>query len=234
MLDLAIEAGSGQMKSLISITLIALSGLLLSACESISASEPLVDGVAAAPPRRMGQLLQPSCGGFRMPMIVLDHAHWTQLEQVQLKVDGKVAYQTDQQHFGAAELWEPAGKTGDCEDMALAKRQRLVALGWPADDLRIAVAIDEKGELHAVLTVDVVSTKGAPATYVLDSRFLHVEPWKRLSEFGYTWVERAKPGSAQWSRLGDGAAETRAIASLQASIPIAAAGGPSPVGVESQ
>ena len=169
-----------------------------------------------------------------MPMIVLDQAHWAQLEQVQLKVDGKVAYQTDQQHFGAGEFWEPAGRTGDCEDMALAKRQRLVALGWPADDLRIAVAINEKGELHAVLTVDVVSAKGAPATYVLDNRFLHVEPWKRLSEFGYTWVERARPGSSQWSRLGDGAAQTRAIASLQADAHIAASGAPSPVGVESQ
>jgi predicted transglutaminase-like cysteine proteinase len=54
MIDLVIEAGSGSMKSLISITLIAAAGLLLSACESIEtipASEALVDGAAiAAPP----------------------------------------------------------------------------------------------------------------------------------------------------------------------------------------
>jgi predicted transglutaminase-like cysteine proteinase len=169
-----------------------------------------------------------------MPVIILDQAHWAQLEQVQLKVDGQISFQTDEQRFGKGDYWEPADKTGDCEDIALTKRQRLVALGWPADSLRIAVAISEKGELHAVLTVDVVSTKGAPGTYVLDNRFLHVEPWKRLSEFGYTWVERAKPGSSQWARLGNGTAESRAIASLQTNVETAAAAGGLPVRVESQ
>jgi predicted transglutaminase-like cysteine proteinase len=167
-----------------------------------------------------------------MPVIMLDHAHWAQLEQVQLKVDGKVTYQSDQSRFGVPDLWEPAGATGDCEDMALAKRARLIALGWPADDLRIAVTLDETGQLHAVLTVDVVTTKGAPATYVLDSRFLHVEPWKNLSEYGYTWLERAKPGSSAWSRLADaGPVATRAMASMQNG---GGGGIASPVGVESQ
>jgi predicted transglutaminase-like cysteine proteinase len=165
-----------------------------------------------------------------MPMIVMDPPHWAQLEQVQQAVNGKVAYQTDQAHFGVADWWEPAGGTGDCEDMALSKRARLEALGWPADDLRIAVVVDERGELHAVLTVDVATPKGAPATYVLDSRFLHVEPWKRLSNYGYTWVERARPGSAQWSLLTDASpAAERVIASLQTAVRIA-----SPVVVERQ
>jgi predicted transglutaminase-like cysteine proteinase len=161
-----------------------------------------------------------------MPAVVLDQVHWAQLEQVQLKVDGKVVYQTDQRRFGVADFWEPARKKGDCEDMALAKRARLIDMGWPADDLRIAVAVDERGALHAVLTVDVLSAKGAPATYVMDSRFLHVEPWKRLSEYGYSWVERARPGSAEWSRLDAGAQPAGALAAsdpigaLLASLPL--------------
>jgi predicted transglutaminase-like cysteine proteinase len=166
-----------------------------------------------------------------MPVVVLDHAHWAQLEQVQLRVDSKVTYQSDQSRFGKAEWWEPADKTGDCEDMALTKRAQLMALGWPADDLRIAVAIDETGQLHAVLTVDVLSARGAPATYVLDSRFLHVEPWQHLTDYGYTWLERAKPGSPGWSRLAPDAAPVarQAMASLQANYQFA-----SPARVESQ
>lgn len=165
-----------------------------------------------------------------MPVVVLDHAHWAQLEQVQLQVDGKVSYQSDLSRFGVADLWEPADTAGDCEDIALAKRARLTALGWPADDLRIAVTLDETGQLHAVLTVDVVTARGAPATYVLDSRFVHVEPWQNLSEYGYTWLERAQPGSAAWSRLADaGPVAMRALASVQGGVEVA-----SPVGTESQ
>jgi predicted transglutaminase-like cysteine proteinase len=170
-----------------------------------------------------------------MPMIVLDQAHWTQLEQVQMMVDAQVVYVDDMKQYGVEDYWEPAKTKGDCEDIALAKRQRLEALGWPADDLRIAVVIDGTGQLHAVLTVDAVSTKGAPATYVMDSRFVHVEPWKRLNEYGYTWVERAKPGRTEWSRLDGGApAAQTVIALLQATVVTGSPGAASPVGVESQ
>jgi predicted transglutaminase-like cysteine proteinase len=168
-----------------------------------------------------------------MPAIVLDHMHWAQLEQVQMQVNSTVAFKADQQRFGVVDYWEPAAQDGDCKGMSLAKRAKLVAMGWNPDDLRIAIVIDEKGELHAVLTVDVVSAKGAPATYVMDSRFTHVEPWKRLTDYGYTWVERAKPGSEQWAMLTDANAPApRPLASLSATLTKAEAG--SPVGVESQ
>ena len=157
-----------------------------------------------------------------MPAIVIDQAHWAQLEQVQLKVDGKVVFTTDDQRFGKADYWEAATKQGDCEDMALAKRDRLMKLGWPPEDLRIAMVIDERGELHAVLTVDVMSAKGAPATYVLDNRFLHVETWKHLSDYGYTWVERAKPGSTQWTRLEAGGAAAAQFIAVNTQIQIIA------------
>jgi predicted transglutaminase-like cysteine proteinase len=153
-----------------------------------------------------------------MPVVVLDQVHWAQLEHVQLKVDAKVVFQTDQRQFGKSDYWEPAGKKGDCEDIALAKRARLMALGWPAEDLRIAVVLDENNQLHAVLTVDVLSAKGKPATYVLDSRFAHVEPWMRLRDYGYTWVERAKPGSADWNRVEDGGAMSATLIAISATL----------------
>ena len=60
---------------------------------------------------------------------------------------------------------------------------------------------------------------GAPATYALDSHFEHVEPWERLNQYGYTWLERSKPGSTQWTRLDNGGSTAyRQIANLATAI----------------
>lgn len=136
-----------------------------------------------------------------MPVVILDHAHWVQLEQVQRAVNDKVRYEDDQQDYGVAEFWEVANKRGDCEDYALAKRQRLMELGWPADSLRIATAFNERGELHAVLTVDVTAADGRRGTYVLDNRFADVEPWQLL--VGYRWLERQGPTEYAWTYIGN-------------------------------
>jgi predicted transglutaminase-like cysteine proteinase len=154
-----------------------------------------------------------------MPVVILDRALWSQLEQVQTQVERQVSYESDMDRFGVPDWWEPASDRGDCEDIVLAKRLRLMNMGWPADALRVAVVIDGHGQLHAVLTVDVKTQAGAPATYVLDSHFAHVEPWSVLNQYGYTWLERSKPGSNQWVRLDRGGqAETWRIASLAAVI----------------
>jgi predicted transglutaminase-like cysteine proteinase len=50
MIDLVVVTECGPMKPLISITLIAVAGLLLSACETIPASDALTDGVATIAP----------------------------------------------------------------------------------------------------------------------------------------------------------------------------------------
>lgn len=154
-----------------------------------------------------------------MPVVILDQVHWVQLEQVQLQVDHKVRYASDMERFGVPDWWEPAADRGDCEDIVLTKRQKLMDLGWPAEALRIAVVIDGRGELHALLTVDVTMANGAPATYALDSHFEHVEPWNVLSQYGYTWLERSKPGSPKWTRLDNGqAAANQQIAQLATAI----------------
>jgi predicted transglutaminase-like cysteine proteinase len=157
-----------------------------------------------------------------MPGVIIDQAHWTQLEQVQMQVDQKVRYESDMQRFGVEDWWEPATDKGDCEDIVLAKRQKLMDLGWPADALRIAVVVDGHGDLHAVLTVDAQSVEAKPVTYVLDNHFEHVEPWQVMGQYGYVWLERSKPGSTQWSRLDNGTAgETVRIASLATQVMVA-------------
>jgi predicted transglutaminase-like cysteine proteinase len=138
-----------------------------------------------------------------MPVVIIDQAHWAQLEQVQSYVNNKVRYTEDSRRFGMVDVWEIADREGDCKDIALAKRQRLLELGWPPESLRMALAYTERGEMHAVLTVDVLSPGGRRGTYVLDNRFVDVEPWQMVSQYGYRWVERAGPTQYAWTYIGN-------------------------------
>ena len=138
-----------------------------------------------------------------MPVVIIDQAHWAQLEQVQSYVNNKVRYIENMRQFGSADVWEIADREGDCKDIALAKRKRLLELGWPPESLRMALAFTETGEMHAVLTVDVTTESGRRGTYVLDNRFARVEPWQLVSEYGYRWVERAGPSQYAWTYIGN-------------------------------
>ena len=81
----------------------------------------------------------------------------------------RTAYQSDQQRFGVVDHWatpaEFLGRSGDCEDYAIAKYLSLRHLGWDERNLRILVLNDEnRRELHAVL----IAYHGGTA-YVLDN-----------------------------------------------------------------
>lgn len=138
-----------------------------------------------------------------MPVVIIDQAHWNQLEQVQSYVNHKVRYVENARQYGVLDMWEIAYDAGDCKDIALAKRKRLMELGWPPESLRMAIAYTERGEMHAVLTVDVSTMEGRRGTYVLDNRFSHVEPWQVMSRYGYRWVERAGPSQYAWTYIGN-------------------------------
>ena len=65
--------------------------------------------------------------------------------------------------------WRPIGLDGgDCDSYAVAKLQKLSALGWPVEKLRLATCYAETGVYHAVLAVD--TDEGQ---LVLDNRY----PW---------------------------------------------------------
>ncbi len=134
-----------------------------------------------------------------MPLVILDPASWSQLEQVQHRLNEEVRYVAPPRF---TDFWEPARKTGDCKQIALAKRERLMEMGWPPEALRMATVVDEKDELHAVLTVDVTMMNGLRGTYVLDNRFTEVQPWQELTHIGYSWLQRAVPGQVAWTYIG--------------------------------
>lgn len=114
-----------------------------------------------------------------------------QLQEVNREINNKVRYTTDLEQYKSIELWRVAGMKGDCEDYALAKRERLLELGWPIERLKLAICYTETNEGHAVLMVDTDN-----GTYVLDNRYPSVKPWKSLP---YKWVMRQK--GKGWVRI---------------------------------
>jgi predicted transglutaminase-like cysteine proteinase len=126
-------------------------------------------------------------------MLSLTNERWRQLETVQGDINARVGYRTDLALYGAEELWTVADRQGDCEDYALAKRQALLALGWPVSSLRLAVCTVPGGEGHAVLSVD--TNRGV---YVLDNRHPFVEPWASLP---YTWIKRQAASGPGWVEI---------------------------------
>lgn len=114
------------------------------------------------------------------------------LRQVNAEVN-KFKYVFDNARYGQEEYWDLIGEEGgDCEDYALEKRRRLMALGWDADDLRLTICQTEEGEYHCVLTVD-----DGDDTLALDNRFDRVRTVTTMH--GYKWVARQK--GKTWVRI---------------------------------
>ncbi|MGH6954161.1 MAG: transglutaminase-like cysteine peptidase [Alphaproteobacteria bacterium] len=87
----------------------------------------------------------------------------------------------------------PAQGYGKSEAVALAKRERLVALGWPPDALRLARCVTERAEPHAVLTIETDN-----GTWVLDNRRRGISAWSAVP---YRWLAREVPGRFLWQRI---------------------------------
>jgi predicted transglutaminase-like cysteine proteinase len=104
--------------------------------------------------------------------IALDADHLAELRQVNADVNGSIRPVNDAPSSPLGDDWRVNVKAGDCEDFALTKRSRLIAKGWPANHLRVAIGNTASGEGHAVL---VVSTTGGD--YILDNRSNAILPW---------------------------------------------------------
>lgn len=72
---------------------------------------------------------------------------------------------------GAPDYWKIGGPAGDCEDYALAKRERLIRAGFPSSSLVLATAHLMSGEYHAVLLL-----RTDQGDYVLDNLAADVLP----------------------------------------------------------
>ncbi len=93
------------------------------------------------------------------------------LDAVSRKVNNRIQYQSDLEHYGKSDVWvtNPKDNLGDCEDYALTKAYELQKLGVKSKDMSIdIVQLSTNGDVHAVLEVRLPTQ-----TYILDN----LNPW---------------------------------------------------------
>lgn len=120
------------------------------------------------------------------------------LTKVNRLVNSRVVQQTDLAAFGRRELWRRSGigplARGDCEDLAIEKRERLVAAGVPRAMLFFATAWRADLGLHTLLIA-----RTRDGDLVLDSRTPYVQPWRNVP---YLWISRQHSDQpTRWSAI---------------------------------
>ncbi|MFK3781082.1 transglutaminase-like cysteine peptidase [Agrobacterium sp. NPDC089420] len=95
-----------------------------------------------------------------------------ELQRINAEINTAISYVGE---LDGEDEWKLNPASGDCDDYAVTKRQRLLRAGWPSGALRIATARTPTGIGHAVL---VVST--SQGDLVLDNRTNVVKPWKSV------------------------------------------------------
>lgn len=124
-----------------------------------------------------------------------------ELNTVNSDVNDSLVFSLDWPH----DSWDyPDQGYGDCEDFALEKRRRLIALGWPRDSLLLTIVRVPHEELpelqvHALLTV-----RTAQGDYALDNDIRSAIPWTRAARV-YDYVMMQTEGSPRiWARVDSG------------------------------
>jgi predicted transglutaminase-like cysteine proteinase len=96
----------------------------------------------------------------------------TDLKTVQNDVQSRYNYALDTEQYGKLENWAlmaPGGK-GDCEDFALTKAAKLLALGYPASALHIETGTSPTGQGHAWLVIQTVN-----GDFALDNNYAGIK-----------------------------------------------------------
>lgn len=115
------------------------------------------------------------------------------LVEVQMGINARVTYQSDQTLYQVPDFWEVAKEVGDCEDFALRKLRELLARGWPVEQLRLAfcwVGSVAPGNGHCVLIVEFEND-----LYILDNRLEGVYAVPDLDE--YVWHSCQEVGGSR-------------------------------------
>lgn len=112
-------------------------------------------------------------------------ARMADLVKVNREVNEQIVPMVDSEQHGMREKWSIPTRYGDCEDFAILKRKRLIAMGWPSSSLLLAVAYPRgvaSRDGHAVLIAALPH-----GDFVLDASNDDVLPWHAT---GYRWLER--------------------------------------------
>jgi predicted transglutaminase-like cysteine proteinase len=141
-----------------------------------------------------------AASGQATDKVELDAAKRQLITSVNRGVNSAIVPDSDRDVYARDEFWaDPLLEKhrgfarGDCEDFALAKRDRLLAAGWPPEAMFLAVAYHPRLGLHAVLVV-----RTTDGDLVLDSRSPYADLW---SDTVYVWVARqVNATSSDWVR----------------------------------
>lgn len=104
----------------------------------------------------------------------VDAKNMAVLSSVNRAVNRAIRPKNDVARDGSGDDWELSPASGDCEDYAITKRHQLIAQGWPARSLRLAVVKTSWGEGHAVLVV-----KTSEGDLVLDNLTGAIKPFQK-------------------------------------------------------
>lgn len=119
-------------------------------------------------------------------------------KSVNLTVNRGTRQISDRAQYHKDEVWAlPTARGGDCEDLALLKKQRLMLEGVPASALLMATVLDLRGGRHAVLVLR--TDKG---DVVLDSLNNRIRHWTAT---GYTFLKLQNPNDPNaWDAIFSG------------------------------
>lgn len=136
----------------------------------------------------------PACALDGAPLMEWTRAIGQVLDAVNRAVNAEVALVSDWDNIGQEELWSfPTRGSGDCEDIALEKRRRLIEAGLPGAALTCAIVFHEVQFFpHAILLAE--TTTG---TWVLDSLYDEVLCWDAVP---YIYRLRERP-DGRWTRF---------------------------------
>lgn len=165
----------------------------------------LVGGALSSTPKGWIQFCEShaqECKDFTFPPTVLklDKITYNRLETVNREVNNSIKEIADLEQYGEEEYWAyPISGKGDCEDIVLEKKRRLVALGFPKSALLITIVRDLKGDGHAILTL-----KTDKGDVILDNKVKNPVFWYQT---GYQFIKRQSENNPNhWLALGTGSA----------------------------
>lgn len=115
---------------------------------------------------------------------------WTLANRINRGVNHAIRSRADTEVYGVADRWatplEDGVRAGDCEDFVLEKRRALLAAGFPAQALDVALVVTRQGEAHAVLLLNT-----SLGEYALDNLTPWIVPWR---DAPYEWTRREVGG----------------------------------------
>lgn len=125
----------------------------------------------------------------------LTEARMEELKQVTASVNSSIRQREDAETVGREDDWRlPTTGVGDCEDLAILKKNELRKRGWPASTLLLTVAT-YRGIGHTVLTVR--TDKG---DFILDNLNNSVKNWSR-TPYRY-FARQSQSETGRWMRIG--------------------------------